>query len=130
MNDDYFHTCRYCKYFEKGVCTNEQVFNEVDNDNVLYPFWEDGTLSEAIQEGFCDKNPFKDVENKLSEFGISAKRRKEIMQTLMSELEDAKLNWTESIDESVSNALNGYDFHNLNGVPITDPTEMFCKFYW
>jgi hypothetical protein len=129
MNELY-HTCRWCKWFDakSGKCTNEQAFNKVD-DNVLYPFWENGNLSEAIKEGFKD---FKFVELKaaLIESKLSKKRVTEIMKLFGEELESAFMNWTESIDESVSNALNNYDFGLDGGIPIKDPSDFHCKHFW
>ena len=109
-NDELYRTCRWCKWFDakNGVCTNERVFGELD-DNVLYSFWEDGHLSETIREGFKDLK-FNELETALIESKLSTKRVKEIMKVFNEELESAFANWTESIDDSVSTALNNYDF--------------------
>lgn len=129
MNDLY-HNCRWCKWFDmkSGKCTNEQVFGELD-DNVLYPFWEDGHLSEAIREGFEDFK-FNELETALIESKLSTKRVKEIMKLFNEELESAFANWTESIDDSVSTALNNYDFRLADGIPIKDPSDFYCKYFW
>jgi len=129
MNDLY-HNCCWCKWFDmkSRKCTNEQVFGKLD-DNVLYPFWEDGHLSEAIREGFKDFK-FNELETALIESKLSTKRVKEIMKLFNEELESAFANWTESIDDSVSTALNNYDFELADGIPIKDPSDFYCKYFW
>ena len=123
---DLYHCCRWCKWFDgtKGVCTNEQAF-----DNVLYPFWENGNLSEAIKEGFKDFK-FDELESALIESKLSIKRVTEIMKLFGEELESAFMNWTESIDDSVSIAMTNYDFGRDNGVSIKDPSDFHCKHFW
>ena len=127
---DLYHCCRWCKWFDgtKGVCTNEQAFDKVE-DNVLYPFWENGNLSEAIKEGFKDFK-FDELETALIESKLSKKRVTEIMKLFGEELESAFMNWTESIDDSVSTALNNYDFGRDDGIPIKDPSDFHCKYFW
>jgi hypothetical protein len=129
--DELYHSCRWCKYWDgkKCVCTNDRAFDELD-DNVLYPFWEDGHLSEAIREGF--KNfKFAKLEAALIESKLSKKRVKEIMEIFNAELElDAQMNWTESIDDAVSTALNNFDFGADDGIPIKDPEDFYCKYFW
>ncbi len=127
MNDLY-HCCRWCKWFEKGVCTNERVFDRL-NDNVLHPFWENGNLSEAIREGLSGVE-FKELEAALIESKLSKKRVAEIMKTFHDELDDAFVNWTENIDGCVSIALTNYDFGRDDGIPIKDPSNFHCKFFW
>jgi len=130
MNDLY-HCCRWCKWFDgtKGICTNEQAFNKL-GDNVLYPFWENGNLSEAIREGFKDFK-FPELHSALVESKLSKKRVHEIMVTFFGELElIAQTNWTESIDDSVSTALNNFDFGRDDGVSIKDPSDFHCKHFW
>jgi hypothetical protein len=129
--DELYKTCRWCKYWDgkKEICVNKHVYGDLD-DNVLYPFWEDGHLSEAIREGF--KNfKFDKLKAALIESKLSKKRVKEILEIFNAELElDAQLNWTESINDSVSTALNNYDFGLADGIPIADPTEFYCKHFW
>ena len=124
---DLYHCCRWCKWFSGRKCTNEQAFDALD-DNVLYPFWENGNLSEAIKEGFKDFK-FDELETALIESKLSKKRVTEIMKLFGEELESAFMNWTESIDGSVSTALTNYDFGRDDGVSIKDPSDFHCKFF-
>lgn len=128
MPNDIYHCCRWCKWFEKGLCTNDKAFEDAD-DIEFYPFAEDGTLSEAINEGFKAVK-FDRVRNALIESKLSKKKQDEIMQVLHSELEDAQINWTETIDEQVLGALQHYDFQETHGVKIADPHEFHCKYFW
>jgi len=124
-----YNTCRWCKWFKEGCCTNENSFS-VDKSLEIYKFYEEGTLSEAIREGF--KNYcFEKLEAVLIESKLSKKKVKEILQVFEAELElDAQFNWTESIDDSVSTALNNFDFGESGGVYIADPNECSCKYFY
>jgi len=130
MTDDMYKVCRWCKYYnaEKRMCVNEWVYGDLD-DNILYPFWENGHLAEAVKEGFKDFN-FVQLEQALFESSLSKKKQAEILKIFREELDDAFVNWTESIDDSVSTALNNFEFELADGIPIADPSEMSCKYFW
>ena len=124
-----YNVCRWCKHFKDGCCFNEDAF-VIGNDNFdFYKFYEDGTLSETISESF-ETYHFEKLVAALHETKLSKKKIKEIMQVFETEMADAQLNWTETIDESVSIALNNFDFGYLGGVYIKDPDEFSCKYFW
>jgi hypothetical protein len=127
MNDDLYRVCRWCKYFNNGSCTNDRAFEADDVD--LYPFWEDGTLSEAITEGFKEPK-FPQLKQALLESKLSKKAQSEIFELFLEEFEDYKVNCTESIDQSVSKALKTFELSLNKGVSITDPQEFQCKYYF
>ena len=124
---DLYHSCRWCKWFEKGNCINPDTFGGTDEIS-LSPFWEEGHLSEAIKEGF---NEFKATElyKALLETKLSKKKIHELMVLLASDIDSAIMNWTESIDENVSSALDNFSFGD-EGVEIRNPEEFYCKHFW
>jgi len=129
MNDDMYKTCRWCKWFKNGNCINEKAF-DMENDIEIAKFTEEGHLSGVIEEGFGNVK-FSGVEQKLFESKLSKKVQAEIMKTLHEEFEGVKVNLIESIDESVSIALNNFDFSGDDeGVYIADPNEFYCKYFW
>lgn len=129
MNDDMYRTCRWCKYYDNktGTCINNRAFDEADKIE-FYSFYEDGHLSEAIKEGFKEFK-FNELETTLIGSKLSKKRVEKIMKVFHEELETAFVNWTESIDDSVSTALEKFDFDIKKGVSIKDPTEFSCKYF-
>ena len=124
-----YNVCRYCKYFEKGCCINRYVYSLDETSEVeTYKFSEDGTLAEAIKEGIGAVK-FKDFEQALFESKISKKAAKELLSVLYGEFEDITANLIEQIDESVSKALDNYDFNDgdIIGVEVLNPGEHSCK---
>lgn len=47
--EDLYHTCRWCKYYQGGVCINE-AFTACRDTLPVYAVAEDGRLSECIRE--------------------------------------------------------------------------------
>ena len=126
MINNLYHCCRLCKWFQDGCCVNDAVFHK-DTFDVVYPFYEDGHLSAAIEEGF-NINIIPQFEQILMENNVARTKLKSILDAFKEELEIQKVNWIESIDESVSKALNNFDF-DIDGVCITDPHTFYCKHY-
>ena len=127
MKNELYHCCRWCKWYRDGCCVNDEVFHK-DDTFEFYPFYEDGYLSAAIEEGF-NVNIVSQLEQILMENNIAKGKLKHILDAFNEELETQKVNWIESIDESVSKALNNYDFVDY-GVCITDPHTFYCKHYF
>jgi hypothetical protein len=118
---------------KSGKCANDRAFVGLGGEAgkiIFYPFWEDGDLSEAIKEGFEDFG-FNKLKTALFESKLSKKRIKEIIRIFVEELEDAFINWTESIDGSVSAALQNYDFELSESAvgKIADPSDFHCKHF-
>lgn len=47
--EDMYHTCRWCKYYQGGVCINK-AFTACRDTLPVYAVAEDGRLSECIRE--------------------------------------------------------------------------------
>ena len=125
--DEVYHNCQWCKWFRSNQCLNDEVFEQRPKI-ALFPFWEEGHLSEAIQESFTPVK-FKRLEQALLDSKLSQKRVKEIMQIVGGEIENAFNHWTQSIDDSVATALANYDFGGEDNVIIKNPNNFYCKFF-
>ena len=89
---------------------------------------EEGVISEAIKEGFIEK-AFSELKSNL-ESSLSKKKAKEFMQAFFEELEAAKIDWVETIDEAVTTALqNAVDERAEEAAEIIEPEEFCCKYF-
>jgi hypothetical protein len=116
--------CRWCKYFEHGVCKNEKAF-EFDDDIDLSAFWEDGALAAAVDEGFSDCD-FRSLEGGMRMYGISQKRIDILLQLAQKDLDGKTRDWKSDIAANVEKALDNYNF-DAGGVTIADPHTFVCK---
>ncbi len=121
MENTSYHSCRWCKWYASGKCTNSAITASEDD---IHPFFEDGTLAEAIREGFSEPQ-LPAFEREISQARLSAKAKHELLHTLYEELEAQKVNWVERIDESVSTALLAREVDS--GVEIEDPYSFYCN---
>ena len=127
MIDDFYKTCRWCHWFKNGKCLHSKTFRNGSETDIVY-LAEEGVISEAIKEGFAERE-FSTLQRNL-ESSLSKKKAKEFMQAFFEELEVAKANWTESIDEAVTTALqNAIDENADEAAEIIDPTEFCCKYF-
>lgn len=121
--DDLYYNCRHCRFFDKGKCTHGNTFTATEIDVGLIS--EEGTIAEAIREGFSDYK-FRETEMKLSSY-LSGKRAKEVMKTFLEELEGIKNIWVEDIDSEITiaiqNAIDGSD------PEIYDPDTFYCRYF-
>ena len=103
MIDDFYKTCRWCHWFKNGKCLHGKTFRNSKSETDIVYLAEEGVISEAIKEGFTEK-AFSNLKSNL-ESSLSKKKAKEFMQSFFEELEAAKTDWTETIDEAVTTAL-------------------------
>jgi hypothetical protein len=106
------------------VCLNKNAF-EFDSDIDLSSFWEEGKLTEAIDESFSECE-FRNLAGGLQMYGISAKRIDILIQLAQKDAEHKMSEWKERIAESIETALINYDF-GVTGVEIKDPHSYYCK---
>ena len=128
MDDMMYHNCRWCRYNVKGGCVkSSEVFENPVIDN-SYKLAEDGKLSEAIEEGL--KFPeFEKLQSLLAEYGISQKRRAEILKMVKAELEEFTPTLVEGIDESISRLILSYEADDLLDLELKDPESFYCKHF-
>lgn len=125
MTEDLYKNCRWCHWFKDGKCLHDQTF-KADTEDVVLMAAEEGVISEAVKEGFSER-AFDKLKVNL-ESSLSKKKAKEFMQAFYEELEAAKQNWTETIDEAVTAALQN-EFNKNSEAVIIDPYEFYCKYF-
>jgi hypothetical protein len=128
MMDDFYKTCRWCHWFKNGKCLHGKTFRNSKSETDIVYLAEEGVISEAIKEGFTEK-AFSNLKSNL-ESSLSKKKAKEFMQSFFEELEAAKTDWTETIDEAVTTALqNAIDEGTEEAAEIIEPEEFCCKYF-
>lgn len=128
MIDDFYKTCRWCHWFKNGKCLHGKTFRNSKSETDIVYLAEEGVISEAIKEGFTEK-AFSNLKSNL-ESSLSKKKAKEFMQSFFEELEAAKTDWTETIDEAVTTALqNAIDEGTEEAAEIIEPEEFCCKYF-
>lgn len=125
--DDLYKNCRWCHWYDKGKCLHGKTFRNGIETSITY-LAEEGVVSEAIREGFTEKL-FPKLKRNL-ESSLSKKKAKEFMQAFFEELEATIADWTESIDEAVTIALeNAIDENADTAAEIIEPGEFCCKYF-
>ena len=125
--NDFYKTCRWCHWFKNGKCLHGKTFRNGNETDIVY-LAEEGVISEAIKEGFTEK-AFSKLKSNL-ESSLSKKKAKEFMQAFFEELEAAKIDWVETIDEAVTTALqNAVDERAEEAAEIIEPEEFCCKYF-
>ena len=128
MMDDFYKTCRWCHWFKNGKCLHGKTFRNSESETDIVHLAEEGVISEAIKEGFTEK-AFSELKSNL-ESSLSKKKAKEFMQAFFEELEAAKIDWVETIDEAVTTALqNAVDERAEEAAEIIEPEEFCCKYF-
>ena len=128
MMDDFYKTCRWCHWFKNGKCLHGKTFRNSKSETDIVYLAEEGVISEAIKEGFTEK-AFSNLKSNL-ESSLSKKKAKEFMQSFFEELEAAKIDWVETIDEAVTTALqNAVDERAEEAAEIIEPEEFCCKYF-
>lgn len=124
MMEDLYKNCSWCHWFKNGQCLHDKTFKSVSTD-ITY-LAEEGVISEAIKEGFTEQ-AFQQLKSNL-ESKLSKKKANEFMQAFYEELEIAKANWTETIDEAVTTALQNAIGED-EAAEIIEPEEFCCKYF-
>lgn len=124
MMEDLYKNCRWCHWFKNGQCLHDKTFKSVSTD-ITY-LAEEGVISEVIKEGFTEQ-AFQQLKSNL-ESKLSKKKASEFMQAFYEELEIAKANWTETIDEAVTTALQNAIGED-EAAEIIEPEEFCCKYF-
>lgn len=125
--DELYHNCRWCRFSNNGKCLKSSEVFESPVSMELYQIAESGNLSEAIKEGLTFPNMAK-LESLLAGYGISQKKRKEILQAVGAELEEFIPTMVEGIDNSVSKLILNTE-SKLADLEIKDPESFYCKHF-
>lgn len=127
MVDEMYHNCRYCRFNDNGKCIKSSGVFESSVSEELYDLAESGKLSEAITEGLKLPKMAK-LDSLLASWGISQKRRKEILQAVGAELEEFIPTMVEGIDNSVSQLIINTEC-KLGDLELLNPESFYCKYF-
>lgn len=133
--DEMYHVCRWCKYYDKGVCING-CFGCADGVDILdiYAIAESGKLSGVIEETLNSIKPVKlerELRDKLLSFKLSNKRVDEVIQVFrecLSEFLD--FDCKPKLDTEISRLYQNVETGEEQGVEIRDPSTFYCKEYF
>lgn len=132
--EDLYHNCRHCHWFDRKTdcCLHGDTFGGIAlvQDAVLL-MAEEGVISDAITEGFSDKD-FSTLKRNLELSGLSKKKQREIYASFLEELSAVITDWTESIDDTVVTAITNHIVGEHAGLfsPAPDqPDEFYCKYF-
>lgn len=126
-----YHTCRWCKNFEKGCCTLG-VFRPVLTDSV-YTVAEDGGLSAVIEEtlnSLDQKYLMQTITEVCDEQKISRQKKVKLMEALDEALRQFfDFTAKEALDDAISRLYQ----ERLDNATVTeeveiqDPHTFYCK---
>lgn len=125
--------CRWCHYFNNGVCYNEKVCSiEVERVSDFLYYSEEGYIVDIIRESLyvVPLKDFSELFDKLSEWKISEKRKREFEQLFQEVFEEwVDLEISPKIDEALCKFMNkpvatGFD---CVGVAIENPESFSCR---
>ena len=124
--DDFYKTCRWCRWNKNGGCRHSGTF-AVDSLKAECKL-DDGIIYEAVKEAFSDKT-FATLKRNL-ESSLSKKKANLFYQEFLQELEDMQRDWGVAIDAAVS-AKSNSELEGVIGlsVELADEDSFCCK-YW
>ena len=137
FESDNYHCCRWCHYYKNGKCLRDDIIGSEDEDLSVYQVLESGKLDAVLEEVIASqKTPeFKKVEALVREWGVSQKRLKEFSNLLMECIENTKTDI--DIRDEISGAVSSlYETElsgradNFDGIPIKNPEDFYCKYFW
>lgn len=124
-----YETCRWCKYFDKGVCTNDRAFElmsgDVLDDQIQYAY-EESDVSVALEESSLSEKLLKELEEYFTKktFKESFEDMSDCIKNFLNE---------EVADVVVSTIKAGarrVSQKEVQGVGINDPSDFKCKYFW
>lgn len=80
MIEDLYKNCRWCHWFKNGKCLHGRTFKSSNETDVRY-YAEEGVISEAIKEGFTERE-FSTLQRNL-ESELSKKKANGIHASLL-----------------------------------------------
>lgn len=134
IENDIYHCCRWCHYFESGKCYNKNVMESYADAPVkIYEVAEEGKLSGVLEETFHSirKNAVtEEIVKLLRSYNLSEKRIKEVHDCVINSIdqwfdEDVK----EKLDSAVSRLYQDSVEHyaEVDGVEISNPEDHYCR---
>lgn len=132
--DDWQKCCRYCHYYEKGFCVNEQRLKDAYTELEVWGISDDGYVDGVLDEILTERTTLDEIyfplEEKLDQWKLSGKKKKEFKEHFEECWENFITDYLKGkIDESVT-ALFSKKItctSNLSAVSIDDPDSFCCK---
>ena len=137
FENDMYHCCRWCHYFKNGKCLKDSIIDNEPEDLKVYEVIESGKLHEMLREVFSSltKEDFEEIEGLVRTWGVSQKKLRELKRTVKDSIEhfgdnpDVIDTLADEISELyVEELSNGKQF--AEGIPIKDPEDFYCKYFW
>ena len=124
-----YETCRWCKYFDKGVCTNDRAFNLMSggvlDDQIQYAY-EDSDVTIALEESNLSDRLLK----KLEEY-FTKKTFRESFEDMSDCIKDfLNEEVADVIVDTIKAGARRVSQKEVQGVSINDPCDFKCKYFW
>ncbi|MBQ8133367.1 MAG: hypothetical protein IJ711_00405 [Lachnospiraceae bacterium] len=119
---DWLSTCRYCKHWDNGTCTNSRFTGDDGAYEAVYDIAESGKLEETAKES-AGSIKADELIGMLAEWNVSKKRRDEFAGALREFMENAAAEIGEDIHKIYMDAVESSTF----SVEISDPYDFKCS---
>lgn len=131
--DDWQKCCRFCHYYERGFCVNEQVLRNAHSELEVWGISEDGYVAEVLEEVLSERPTLDEIylplENKLDQWKLSDKKKKEFREHF-EECWESFINTylKDKLDENVTALFSNrlHTSYSLTAVSIADPDSYCC----
>ena len=128
-----YHTCRWCKHYDSGLCYLGMLYPVIENRTAVYGVAEDGGLSGVIEETLNSNKPetiLKELDKLLAGWKVSKAKRGEVKK-LFDEMIPEFLDFTlkEKLDEVISRLYQERldNEADTEVVEIKDPESFYCS---
>lgn len=134
IENDIYHCCRWCHYFESGKCYNKNVMESyADSPSKVYLVAEEGRLSGVLEETFHSvkkSTVTEEVVKLLRSYKMSEKKIKEVYDTLVNSIDQwFDFEVKEKLDSEVSELYQDAveNMQEIDGVEISNPEDHYCR---
>ena len=142
VDDSWMHCCKYCHWYEGGVCVNKDITYSDGEISADYDDWfvhasEEGVVQEALSEALDERKIysafFDDILRVAISYGMrnNPKAMKEFKDKLKDVYDIFVHDGVPLLDSALVDTLHGYDlswgkYNTALGLEISDPDTMCC----
>lgn len=119
-------TCRWCKYYKNGCCTNQNILN-LDKISPVITAVENGETFEAIQEGFGDMS-YNELITLLKSYKLSTAKIDKVIDCIEGIIYNLKIKWAHNIDDNIATLFMGKQ-SAIEECYIKEPNTFYCKYF-